>query len=611
MDLIVSLAGFVDRLDPSIAGFLDNFRDEHVPLRLSLAIVVAALALLALLVAWGAVAWLRIARLRRLVRSARGPAALRENFIRIDDALSASIFGASWTEYRACLRQEEGRILYLRHPDEYLGLHAIGNTSFPARFFAAAHGYFIGIGLLLTFVGLVAALKFAAAGVASSDIAVAKQALNALLSAASFKFMTSIAGLGCSLILSVAARTMTYALESAAHGLAHDLESAMTPIFVESLAYDQLAISRQQLARLDRLDAELTTELEPRLAAGLDAAVAPVVAGIKALPAPLVAGLAEIRNEIRASDETLSRTLQGFSSEMRSSAGSEIKQLAGKLAEIGGAIGRTQQHIGESGQAFAAQTGLAATQLLDAATALRDSMDGRVNAVGDRIEALAEALARNEAALAASATRAAQGMAESVKGAGDEIALRMVEATRGLAATSDGLALRVGTMLGGLDKINLSLATQIESMQLVVGALDGAKMALDSSATRWTESAAPVVAAVDASERVAGELRQVAERVVAAQREMADMAKGVTATAAKAAEVWDNYRGRFETVDEDLKLVFEHLQDGTRSFSKEVMEFVGGLDANLANGLQALSVGTEELREVAETLLASVARKAA
>jgi uncharacterized phage infection (PIP) family protein YhgE len=202
-------------------------------------------------------------------------------------------------------------------------------------------------------------------------------------------------------------------------------------------------------------------------------------------------------------------------------------------------------------------------------------------------------------------------MAETVKGAGDEIALRMLEATRGLAATSDGLALRVGTMLGGLDRINLGLATQIESMQQIVAALAGAKAALDSSATSWTQSSAPVVAAVDASERVAGELRQVAERVVAAQSAMADMAKGVTATAEKAAQVWDNYRGRFETVDEDLKLVFEHLQDGTRSFSKEVTAFVGGLDANLASGLQALSVGTEELREVAETLLASVARTAA
>lgn len=615
MDLLVTLAGFVDRLDPSIAAFLDNFRDEHVPLRLSLAIVAAALALLVLLVAWSTVAWLRIARLRRLVRSARTPPALRDNFVRIDTALSASIFGASWTEYRACLKEEESRILYLRHPDEYLGLHAIGNTSFPARFFAASHGYFIGIGLLLTFIGLVAALKFAAAGVASPDIAVAKQALNSLLSAASFKFMTSIAGLGCSLVLSVGARTMTYAIETAAHGLAHDLESAMTPIFVESLAYDQLAVTRQQLVRLDRLDAgfasEIASEMALHLTTGLDTAIAPIITGLASLPAPLVAAVEEVRNEIRATDQTLSLTLQEFGKEMRSSAGSEIKQLAAKLAEIGGVIGQTQQHIGNSGQAFAEQTGLAAAQLLDAATALRDSMDGRVNAVGDRIEALAEALARNEAMFAASATRAAQGMADSVKGAGDEIALRMVEATRGLAATSDGLALRVGTMLGALDKINLSLGTQVESMQQVVASLDGAKQALDASATSWTQSSAPVVAAVDASERVAGELKQVAERIVAAQREMADMAKAVTATSEKASLVWENYRGRFETVDEDLKLVFEHLQDGTRSFSKEVMAFVGSLDANLATGLQALSVGTEELREVAETLLASVGRKAA
>jgi hypothetical protein len=604
MDFLVTLAGFVDGLDPGVAAFLDNFRDERVPLRLSLAIVAAALVLLVLLAGWGALAWLRIRRLRRLVGSVRAPAALSENFARIDAVLSASIFGASWTQYRACLKEEETRILYLRHPEEYFALHAISNRSFPARFFAAAHGYFIGIGLLLTFVGLVAALKFAAGGVASPDIAVAKQALNALLSAASFKFMTSIAGLGCSLVLSVGARTMTYAIENAAHGLARDLGTAMVPVFAEGLAYDQLAVSNQQLARLDKLDAGF--------AAGLDAAIAPVVAGIAGLPAPLVAAIAELRNEIRATDhEALSRTLREFGKEMRGSAGSEIRQLAAKLAEIGDAIGRTQLHIGNSGRDFAEQTGLAATQLLNAATQMREAMDGRVNAVGDRIEALAETLARNQALFAAAATKAAQGMAESVKGAGDELALRMVESTRGLAATSDGLALRVGAMLGGLDKVNLSLGDQVESMRQVVASLDGAKEALDASATSWTQSSVPVVAAVDASERVAGELRQVAERIVAAQREMADMAKAVTATAEKAALVWESYRSRFETVDEDLKLVFEHLQDGTRTFSREVTEFVGGLDANLANGLQALSVGTEELREVAETLLASVSRKAA
>lgn len=616
MDLLVTVAAAVDQLDPNVAIFLDNFRDEHVPLRLSLAIVAAALALLVMLVLWGMASWARIIRLRRLVRSMGSRSAFRAHFDAIDAVLSASIFAAAWKEFRECLKKDEDRVLYLRHPDEYLGLPAISNTSFPARFFAAVHGYFVGIGLLLTFIGLVAALKFAAAGVASSDIVVAKQALNSLLSAASFKFMTSIAGLGCSLLLSAGARSITYVIENAARGLAHDLEAVMVPVLVESLAYDQLGASREQLVQLDKFNttfaSQIATEIAPRLKAGLAAAIAPVIETIAGLPPPLVAAIQEVRNEIRATDQdALSRTLQEFAKGMHSSVGAEIKDLASKLADVGAAIGQTQQHIGTSGEAFAGQMGLAAGQLLNAAKLLRDGIEGRVNAVGDRIDAFAEALAGTEAVFAAAASTAARGMAESVKGAGDEIALRMVEVTRGLAATSDGLALRVSGLLGGLDQVNVSLGSQVESMRRLVSSLDGAKQALDESAVTWTQSSAPVVAAVDASQHVARELVQAAERIVTAQREMAKMAAAVTQISEKASVVWDSYRGRFEKVDEDLKAVFEHLQDGTRSLSKEVMAFVGTLDANLASGLQALSVGTEELREVAETLLTSIARKAA
>jgi ABC-type transporter Mla subunit MlaD len=242
---------------------------------------------------------------------------------------------------------------------------------------------------------------------------------------------------------------------------------------------------------------------------------------------------------------------------------------------------------------------------------MRESMDGRVAAVGDRIEQLAEALARNETRLAASASSAAHGMAETVKGAGDEIALRMIEATKSLAATSDGLALRVNTMLGGLDKVGVTLDAQIEGMRQVVASLGGAKQALDESAGTWTRSSAPVVAAVDASHRVAHELASVADRVVTAQRDMSDMAKAVTDVSDKASRVWDSYRGRFEKVDDDLKAAFERLQEGTRSFNSEALGFVATLDSNLASGMQALSVGTDELREIAETLLAGAAGKAA
>lgn len=611
MDLLVSIATSVDGLDPDITAFLETFRDEHVPLRMSLAIVAAAFVILVLLLGWGGAAWARFVRLRRLVHAQPSPAAFAKQFDDIDRALARSIVGAAWTEYRECLRREESRILYLRHPGDYLSLNAIGSASFPARFFAAVHGYFVGIGLLLTFIGLVAALKFSAGAVASSDIAVAKQALNALLAAASFKFMTSIAGLGCSLLLSAAARSITYGVESVAHGLATDLELAMVPVFSETLAYDQLVVTRRQLAQFEQFNAsfaaKVAVEFEARLQVRLAAATTPMIAAIAATPAPVVAAINELRDEIRATDrDAVPRALQGFAAEIRSEAGSDIRQLTAKLAEVGAAIGRTQQHIGSSGQAFAEQMGQAAAQLLTAATALRDGLDGRVNAVGDRIEALAETLARSEAQFAAAAVEAAHGMADTVRGVGDDLALRVVEATRGLAATSDGLAERVGTMLGGLDQINAGLDAQAGSIRQIVDALSGAKLALDDSAAVWTQSAAPIVAAVDMSQRIAAELEQAAERIAAAQHDMADMAKAVADISDKATIVWDNYRGRFEKVDEDLQRVFDRLADGTRSFGKEVMEFVGKLDANLATGMEALSAGTEELREVAETLMVSV-----
>jgi len=57
--------------------------------------------------------------------------------------------------------------------------------------------------------------------------------------------------------------------------------------------------------------------------------------------------------------------------------------------------------------------------------------------------------------------------------------------------------------------------------------------------------------------------------------------------------------------------VFERLQGGTRAFGEEVMDFVGKLDTSLANGMQALSLGTEELRDVAQMFVLRGAAKAA
>lgn len=559
MDFLTSLATAADRLDPAIGALLSHFRDERVPVELSVGIVAAALLLLAAVIICGAIATGRIRRLRALVHACGTGTDFAANFARADCAMSKSILADSWREYRSCLKHTEAGILYLRRPDEFLGLHAIDARAFPARFFAAAHGYFIGLGLVLTFVGLVAALKFAASGVASPDLAIAKDALNALLAAAAFKFMTSIAGLGSALVLSIAARSTTCMVEGAALGLARDLERAMTPIFTEGLAYDQLIVAHAQLARLDRIESELSN-LSSREAATPQTGTG--TAGV----------------ETQRTDE-LQTILAAFLTELRGATGQEMKQLASKLSHVGDAIGTMESHVGRSGQHFAEQIDRAAERLALAATKLQEGVDAHAERAGAlldaRIDSLAAAFSRGEKLLSGATDKAASNVLNSV---------------------------------GALDT---SIRAQIGSMRDIVAALERTRTALDGSAASWSECTKPVLASVDASRQITTELGEVAGRISAAQRDMAETAQAVAQLSERIGKVWDNYCGRFEKVDGELEAVFERLQGGTRAFGEEVMDFVGKLDTSLANGMQAFALGAEELREVAQMFVINGDRKAA
>ena len=553
MDLFSFAAARADGLAPVVGTFLAHFRDERVPIELSAAIVVMAGLLLAAIVIFGILALVRIRGLRAAVAACGDPKSFAAGFAAIDRLLMASPFKASWREYRKCLRHGDGAILYLRRPDEFLGLHALGGRVFPARFFAAAHGYFIGIGLVLTFIGLVAALKFAAAGVASADMVVAKNALNALLAAAAFKFMTSIAGLGSALVLSIAARTMTYFVEDETLGLARDLEHAMEPIFTEGLAYDQLAATRAQLGHLAHIESGLS-----RIGMAREA------------PSPASPAL---------DHEALQKILATFLSELRAGAGAEMKQIAGKLSDVGDAIGTMQGHIGRSGEQFAAQIDLAATRLLAAATSLQQSFDARGEQASARAEAqldrLTAALARGETLLAS---------------AGDKAASTLVQSA---------------------GEMDACLRAQIAGMREVAQLLDNVRQALGDTASHWTQCTAPVLASVEASRQVSADLGKVAGQVGTAQRDMAEMAKSIALLSERIGTVWENYRHRFEKVDDELQAVFERLQGGTRAFGDEVMAFVGKLDDSLASGMQAFSLGTEELRDVAQMFVVNGQAKAA
>ena len=79
-------------------------------------------------------------------------------------------------------------------------------------------------------------------------------ALGKLLAAATFKFSTSIAGLGSSLVLSLAFRTYTIWIEGAFDGLCRELERRLVffpPQKIAAEANEIMAQSRDQLKEIN------------------------------------------------------------------------------------------------------------------------------------------------------------------------------------------------------------------------------------------------------------------------------------------------------------------------------------------------------------------------
>jgi hypothetical protein len=76
----------------------------------------------------------------------------------------------------------------------------------------ALPNYFVGLGLVMTFLGLIAGLWFASQGMRTADMIEARAALVHLLNSATFKFLTSVAGIAMSLVVSLAFRISVQSL---------------------------------------------------------------------------------------------------------------------------------------------------------------------------------------------------------------------------------------------------------------------------------------------------------------------------------------------------------------------------------------------------------------
>jgi hypothetical protein len=222
-----------------------------------------------------------------VIEEATGANALHDRFSSINQRLASNpVIGEAWRAFVRTLVPvpgQDGVLGATRRPREDLNEGILTSAGVNLRFYTAVPNYLVGLGLLFTFAGLVAALYFASSGVAAASIQEAQTALRHLLAAATFKFMTSIAGLGASIVYSSREKAQLYRLGQRFDALCTALEQRLVPVTPEYLGTVQLAEMRNQSLLLRRLGRHLHVTIpdtvEERLASELLDAIAPMREG--------------------------------------------------------------------------------------------------------------------------------------------------------------------------------------------------------------------------------------------------------------------------------------------------------------------------------------------
>ncbi len=273
----------------------------------------------------------------------QNPQSFAEHYAEFDEQLQNQAFIAQhWKAFSQTLlppRQAGVPVYYTQRPQEYFSAATLLGSSINLRLYQAVPNMLVGIGIWFTFLGLVAALWFASQGVSAADINQAQQSLRDLLHAATFKFVTSIAGLLASILFSWAEKSRLHRLMKQFDSLHQQMEHCLllrTPAHLQAL---QLQESQKQTQQLNQFHTQLGQALGETVGEHLQQAVQPLAQAIDGLGDKIS----------RLNQDALTELLERFGQQVQGAAGSELKQLADTLKHLVFTLNEFKQGFEQAG----------------------------------------------------------------------------------------------------------------------------------------------------------------------------------------------------------------------------------------------------------------------
>jgi hypothetical protein len=569
--------------------------------------------------------WHQLDSRTRLVRSMKDHEVFAREIGRFEHSISrSSLLRHAWSQFKETLifpdediEEAPFAIQNTARPQDYFNSHDAG---LHFRFYRALPNLFVGLGLLLTFVGLVSALYFATNGIESADIAQTQSALRDLLRAATFKFYTSVAGLAGSILLGLVMRGGTNVIERGFDNLSRSLEDKLRRVTPESIANRQYREAREQTRNLRRFNDEVALTVGRYVEEALNNSLPGHLS--KAME-PVAVKLGEVTSNLsRMNEDALRSMADGFGRSIQGAAGDQIRGLANVVSEVKASLDGMREKMDQGGAELAENVRRSTEDMRAAIVA----MTGAINEVSGKIEGSVarggEALDRQLEnagqalhAISDKITASLEAAMSRISSGSEAAATKFVEqlalAATGLQSSSERMAAQIEGAISGLGNAALVASKQVAQDAARVGAVlaQETEEASKEAATTIRNAASELSRALEGlTDDLRTAVREMATQLDGTVRELRDMEASISrqrnafqsvVESAKSTEV--AMTGAAKSIREasaPLASASQGIAEASRTIENSIR---GAVDA-MATSQQQARVISDRLTETLETL---------
>lgn len=520
----------------------------------------------------------------------------------------------TWEEYRETIVDPSADVLQNSARPEHFFVN-LGDRHRGLNWFA---NIFIAIGLLITFLGIIAALSTLDF---SGGVDAMQERLNDLMKVAGAKFWASVGGIVASIILRSYDYRFGKRINDGLSMLCDKLEHGMAYLPPQRIASDQLAQLKEQTPALRTFSEQLAAALD----GALEKQMAPMITHLGSIQQGIdkisggggeavrdaiassagaeMAGLADAIGAMTVSMATMSERIE-------KQTGEADRQIEEAVRRFGLASDEMRSAFGELNRNFGVVADRMREENEQASELARQRMDELLSNLGNTLDDMKSGLASAASQMGEASARAANDAArigqEAMEKSFSEFVERFNQTGGPLVGSMKDAGDAISTSADRLSTAQSAIGDHARAIEQVAARSSDLATAFGTVANDVEAATAPVrqsaVSIAEAVKSVETIVSRNAQSSESARDEMRQLAAALSETASAAASAWSEYRARFEDVDRALGDAIEKISDAAGNHASNLNERVGQIDKALGDGVAQLAGALEPLTTLRDTV---------